>query len=118
MKILAYFFAAIMLLSGVMHIVNPDVYLPMIPNFINPKLANGLAFITEIAVGIMLLMPKYRHYGGLGFALLMIAFLPIHIWDLMKDNPMMGSKMAATVRLIVQFVLIYLGYRIYHKFKN
>lgn len=112
-KILSYFFAAFLILSAIAHLVKPGVYAPMIPDFIPDNVANILAFITELATGILLVLPKYRKWGGLAFMALMIAFLPIHIWDYTKDLPMMGSKMAAIVRIVVQFLLIYAGWWIY-----
>ena len=69
----------------------------------------------EAAIGIALIIPKYRKWGGLGFFLLMIGFLPIHVWDLFKETPAIGSMNAAIIRVLIQFVLIYLGWRIWKK---
>lgn len=107
---LTFLFAALMLMSAVNHIRNPEFYEPMIPSFIPPLFANIVAAIAEALVGIALLIPTYRRWGGLGFFLLMVAFLPIHIWDLMKETPAVGSTNAAIIRLLVQFVLIYAGW--------
>ena len=112
-QILAYLFAVLLIISAIAHIVNPAFYEPLIPDFINSRFANILSFITELAAGILLIVPKYRPWGGLAFMVLMIAFLPIHIWDLTKEAPMVGSKNAAIVRIIVQIVLIYAGWWIY-----
>ena len=43
----------------------------------------------------------------------MVAFLPIHIWDLFKEVPAIGSQNAAIIRLIVQFIFIALTYLAY-----
>ena len=112
-KILAYFFAAILILSGVMHVVKPEAYAAMIPSFIPEIVANILAAIAEIVIGVMLIIPRYRRLGGLGFALLMVAFLPIHIWDLVRDDPAIGSFTGAVIRLIIQFGLIWAGWWIW-----
>ena len=112
-KILAYFFAAILILSGVMHVVKPEAYAAMIPSFIPEIVANILAAIAEIVIGVMLIIPRYRHLAGLGFALLMVAFLPIHIWDLVRDDPAIGSFTGAVIRLIIQFGLIWAGWWIW-----
>jgi len=45
----------------------------------------------------------------------MIAFLPIHVWDLFRAEPAIGSMNAAIIRVLIQFVLIYLGWRIWKK---
>ena len=117
-KILAYFFAAILILSGVMHVVKPEAYAAMIPSFIPEIVANILAAIAEIVIGVMLIIPRYRRLGGLGFALLMVAFLPIHIWDLVRDDPAIGSFMGAVIRLIIQFGLIWAGWWIWKEGKK
>ena len=117
-KILAYFFAAILILNGVMHVVKPEAYAAMIPSFIPEIVANILAAIAEIVIGVMLIIPRYRRLGGLGFALLMVAFLPIHIWDLVRDDPAIGSFTGAVIRLIIQFGLIWAGWWIWKEGKK
>lgn len=102
-----------MFLGAFNHIYAPETYTAFIPEFIPENLANILSTITEGMVGIALIIPKYRKWGGLGFCTLMLAFLPIHIWDLTKEVPAIGSKMAATIRLAVQFLLIAVGWWIY-----
>jgi len=111
--IIVFLLAALMLLGAFNHIYAPETYAAFIPEFIPENLANILSTITEGIVGIALIIPKYRKWGGLGFCILMIAFLPIHIWDLTKEVPAIGSKMAATIRLVVQFLLIATGWWIY-----
>ena len=85
----------------------------MIPEFIPELLANVLSVIAEAGIVILLLVPKYRRLGGLGFMLLMIAFLPIHTWDAFRENPAIGPMPAPVIRLVIQFLLIYAGYWIY-----
>ena len=114
-KILSIFFAVFLVASGILHIVYPEPYAPMIPEFIPEILANGLSAILELVIGALLLMPKYRHWGGLGFMMLMIGFLPIHIWDFLKDEPAIGSKTVAAIRIVIQFLMIYAGLWIWKK---
>ena len=112
-QFLAYLFAVLLIVSAVAHLVNPAFYARLIPDFINARFANILSFITELGAGILLILPQYRPWGGLAFMVLMIAFIPIHIWDWTKERPMVGSKNAAIVRIIIQIVLIYAGWWIY-----
>lgn len=114
-KILPYLLAALLLLSAVGHIVSPAFYAPMIPPFISEALANILAALTEAILGIALLWPRYRKWGGLGFMVLMVAFLPIHVWDVVREDPAVGSRLAAAFRLVMQFVLIYAGWWVWKK---
>ena len=85
----------------------------MIPEFIPEGLANGLSTVVEAIIALMLFIPKYRQWGGLGFALLMVAFLPIHVWDVLREDPVVGPAPAPQIRLVLQFLLIYAGWRIF-----
>ena len=114
-KVLPYVLSVIMLLSAIAHIAMPAVYEPLIPSFISPDLANILTAILEAVVGVLLLLPKYRAWGGLGFGLLMVGFLPIHVWDMLKETPFIGPLPAAIGRVVIQFVLIYAGYWIWKR---
>lgn len=109
-RILPYILAAMMLLGALGHFIAPAEYNAMIPEFISSSLANILAGIVEGVIGVALLLPRYRKWGGLGFMFLMIAFLPIHVWDVTRDEPAIGSTIGAWIRLPLQFVFIYAGW--------
>jgi uncharacterized membrane protein len=117
-KIISVIFAIIMLLGAVGHVVSPEMYAPLIPSFIPEFIAHLFSIVSELGVGIALLVPKYRKYGGLGFMILMVIFLPIHVWDLLREEPFIGSKTIAVVRLFAQFLMIYTGWWIYKKYEN
>ena len=108
-------FAVILSISAIAHVVVPAVFNPLIPPFIPALFANILAALVEGAIAVLLFMPKYRHLGGLGFSMLMLAFLPLHIWELFKEEPLVGPEPLTSIRVVMQFVLIYLGWRIYRK---
>ena len=112
---LSFLFALMMLGGAVGHLVAPELYAGLIPEPIPEALANGLAVVVEGAVGIGLVVPRLRARAGLAFAVLMVAFMPLHIWDFLKEAPMVGSHTAATVRLVVQVLLIIGGVAIYRK---
>ncbi|NND09560.1 MAG: hypothetical protein HKN87_24580 [Saprospiraceae bacterium] len=116
--LVSYLMAALLIAGAVAHVVRPEFYVAMIPSFIPPSLANLLAALAELVVGVAILVPRFRFWGGLGFALLMIAFLPLHIWDLVRADPVMGSASAAFVRLLLQLILIYAGWWIYQSYKK
>jgi uncharacterized membrane protein len=103
----------ILFAGGIAHFVVPHIYNPLIPEFLPALASNIFAGICELVVGLMLLIPKYRSLGGLGFALLMIGFLPLHIWELFREDPLIKPFAVALVRAVMQLVLIYLGWRIY-----
>ena len=107
--------AIFMINGGVQHFLIPDFYLPFVPSFLPYKImiiyASG---IVEIVLGgILLLDKKYAKYGALGILLLMIIFLPIHIWDVFSATPAIGTHQAALIRLPIQFLLIAISWIIY-----
>ncbi|MEM6265807.1 MAG: hypothetical protein AAGI38_25115, partial [Bacteroidota bacterium] len=108
-RILPLVLAVILILSAIGHAFAPEFYAPMIPDFIPEGLANIATMVLEAGIGILLLLPTYRHLGGLGFMVLMIGFLPIHTWDMLRETPAIGPPPAPIIRFLFQFVLIYAG---------
>jgi len=96
-----------MLLGGITHFVNPAMYEPLIPEFLPKSFINYLAGIIEIILGIGVLTKPFRAQAALLILILLIIFLPIHIGDVFKENPAIGSKLLAYIRLPLQFLLIY-----------
>ncbi len=104
--ILAILFGVFLIFGGINHFIKPEMYNPMIPDFL-PKLAiNYITGVVELILGVVVLIPHYRSKAGLGIAILMCLFLPVHIWDVFRDDPAVGSHSAAMIRLPFQFVLI------------
>ncbi|OJJ19493.1 hypothetical protein BKI52_22050 [marine bacterium AO1-C] len=103
-------FGLFLLMGAYRHIAEPAFYTAFVPPFIPENLANILAAVAEGVVGIALLIPKTRKLGALGFTLMMIVFLPIHIWDLFRAKPAIGSFNAAVIRVAIQLVVIYAGW--------
>jgi len=46
---------------------------------------------------------------------MMLVFLPLHIIDIFKENPAIGSHQAAIIRLPVQFLFIAWAWYIHKK---
>ena len=79
--------------GGYNHFVNQAFYLPLIPPYLSTWATeiNLLAGIMEIALGL-LLIPKYtRKYAGWGIILMLIAFIPSHIYFIQKGTFTLGS---------------------------
>ncbi|CAH1000285.1 hypothetical protein LEM8419_01436 [Neolewinella maritima] len=106
MSLLAYGFALILIGAGIYHFVNPQFYHPFMPAWFPKDLANIAGGGAEILIGIAMLVPATRVAGLYAAAGLMLVFLPLHVIDLLRDRPLMGSKLNATIRLIIQVVLI------------
>ncbi len=105
--ILTFLFGAFMVFAGVSHFLKPAMFFPFIPDFLPKEVINYLAGTVEILLGIGVFVPRFRALATLGILLLMVAFLPLHILDVFKEQPAIGSHQAALIRLPLQFVLIF-----------
>ena len=111
--VMRFLFAVFMIFSGVQHLLNPDFYIPFVPSFL--PFTTAIIYssgILEILLGILLIIPKYAKQGALGVLLLMLIFLPIHVWDVFSAMPAIGSHQAALIRLLVQFLFIALAWKL------
>lgn len=99
-------FALILVAAGVYHFINPAFYDPIMPDWFPKRLANAAGGIVEIMIGLAMLYPPTRIVGTYAAAVLMVIFLPLHIWDLTKSRPAIGNHTIAAFRLILQFVFI------------
>lgn len=100
--------------AGVQHFLNPTFFEKVIPPFLS-DFALPIVYISgiiEIAIGLLLFTNKYQRLGALSFFLLMLVFLPLHIWDVFAENPFAGSRNASYIRLVIQFVLIALLWKL------
>jgi uncharacterized membrane protein len=112
---LTFLFGAFMIFGGIIHFLKPEIYLPFIPAFLPQMAINYLAGILEMIIGIGVFIPKFRSIATLGILIMMLAFLPLHIIDVFKENPAIGSHQLALIRLPLQFVLIFWAWFIYKK---
>ncbi len=101
--------------AGINHFWHPAGYLSIIPPYLgNKHFINMLAGMFELLFGIMLMIPNLRKLAALGIVLMLIAFIPAHIY-MIQERVCMGPKPAlciplwlAWVRLIpLQFILIW-----------
>lgn len=98
--------------AGIQHFIKPDFFNAFVPDFLIYKSTIiYVSGIIEIVLGVLLLIPKYTRVAASGILILMLLFLPIHIWDVITDTPAIGSHEAALIRLPMQFVLIALAYK-------
>ena len=111
--ILKFVFAGFFAFAGIMHVIKPKFFKHFIPKPLPKNLVNYIVGLIEFAVGVGLLFPEYRQKSALGIMILLAIFLPIHIWDLFRERPAIGSKKLAIVRVPMQFVLFYFAYLIY-----
>jgi len=99
--------------AGIMHFIKPKIFNRFIPNFLSKLAVNYIAGLLELAIGIGLLINQTTKQAALAMFILMLIFLPIHIWDVFRDKPAIGSKKIAIFRVPLQFLLLYIAYLIY-----
>ena len=96
-----------MLSAGAQHFMKPAFYLPFVPDFLPFREAFvAISGVVEIILGAAALIPRTRSIAGWGIMALMLAFLPVHVWDVFRADPAIGTHGAALVRLPFQFVFI------------
>lgn len=106
--IVAIALGVVFILSGISHFTSPDLSSGLIPDFLPKTVVHIGVGIIEICLGLGAILPATRKKALWGIFILMIGFLPIHIIDLFRAGPVIGSKMVAFIRLLFQFLLIYL----------
>ena len=111
--ILKIFFGILFCFAGIMHVIKPNIFKHFIPDFLPKRLVNYVAGVIEFVLGLGLFFPSTIKNATIGIFMLMILFLPIHIWDVTKERPAIGSKKIAIIRIPLQFLLMYLLYLIY-----
>ncbi|MBY0479678.1 MAG: hypothetical protein K2Q24_18675 [Chitinophagaceae bacterium] len=115
-KIAVYLLGILYVLGGINHFVNPDFYLPLIPDYFPfHSLLNYASGAGEVLAGIAVLIPSTRKIGCNAILFLLIAFLPAHIYFIQKGGCLSESLCVpvwvAWVRLIVIHpILLYWAY--------
>jgi uncharacterized membrane protein len=70
-----------MMVAGINHFLNPDLYLPLIPNYLPyPAYINFISGTLEVALALLLLLPKARLLASWGIIFLLILFIPSHVY--------------------------------------
>jgi uncharacterized membrane protein len=105
--------ALLMCGGGVAHLVSPAsfsgfVFAPLPP--IATVLVTG---VIQLLIGIAALVPKTRARAGLAFAVLCVAYMPLHVWDLFRDDPVIAPLPVAIVRVFLQMAFVWMGWRVW-----
>ena len=110
--IIRYLLALFFVLAGVNHFINPGFYLKIMPPYLPwHLLLVYLSGFLEIALGILLLIPKLTHIAGWGLIALLIAVFPANI-HMAVNHELFPEYRAVSLwlRLPLQFVLMALSY--------
>lgn len=106
--ILKYILAFGFVLAGAYHFVNVNFYLKMMPPYLPAHLfLIYLSGVFEIALGVLLLIPKFSRLAAWGLIALLIAVFPANVF--MAQHAELFPEFSPTalyLRLPLQIVLI------------
>ena len=112
--VLKYGFVIFYLFAGINHFINPDLYLPLIPDYFDSykNLINLAAGLAEVTVAILMFFRSTTKLASYITIAMLIAFIPSHIYFIQKGDLPIGditiTPLIAWVRLlIIHPVLIY-----------
>ena len=107
-----YLLAIGFVLAGVNHFINAPFYLRMMPPVLPaPLFLVYLSGVFEIALGILLLVPKFSRLAAWGLIALLLAVFPANIYMVLNLHLFAEfSPTALYLRLPVQFLLIAWAY--------
>jgi uncharacterized membrane protein len=109
---------ALLLVAGVAHLFAPDLFLRIMPDWTPWKyfwvIVSGIA---ELLLGVGLLLPRWRILAGWLTIAMLAVYIPVHVLDLLRDQPVVGSKLIATVRLPIQLLLMGWVYALLLRFR-
>jgi len=97
--------------GGVLHLLRPDYYLPMMPPYLPWHYALViLSGVAEVLCGVGVLIPATRKIAAWATIALLVAVFPANIHVAMNNVPVFGATEGAGpigyVRLPLQLVLI------------
>ncbi len=110
-KYVQRFFFLLLTIAGGVHLLMPGKYVSFVPEFLPFTMPIiYVSGVIEMVLGVLLLFKRTKYYASLGTIILMLIFLPLHVFDLLRDKPVIGSQTSAILRLLLQFVLIWLAW--------
>lgn len=104
--------SAFLVFAGLTHFANPAFFDAIVPPWLPPneRFWTNISGFAEIAVGLAVLLPKYRKVGALASVALFVAVYPANIfmlWD-WRDRST-AEQVVSWVRLPFQFVFIWIA---------
>lgn len=105
----------VMIAGGLAHLIAPESFAPLVPSFLPTSFVLMATGLLQIGIGLAVLWPGSRPLGGLAFALLCAGYMPLHLWDFVRPDPVFAPPVAATVRVLVQVLFIWIGVMLWRK---
>ena len=106
-----FLLAILMVGAGITHFVNPGFFLKIMPPYFPLHLE--LVYLSgcfEIALGALLLVPRFSRFAAWGIIALLIAVFPANIYLFQNQELVPAPPMVHLLRLLLQIVLVLWAY--------
>jgi uncharacterized membrane protein len=104
--------AAGMVLAGVMHFVRPDRYESIVPPYLPwPAALVAISGVCEVALGVLLVVPRTRRFAAWGLVALLVAVFPANVYLYQHQELLPAPPLLHLLRLPLQAVLIWWAYQ-------
>lgn len=107
-----YLMGVLYILAGMNHFRKPKIYERIIPPYLPAhNTLVVLSGIAEMILGFMILNKNTQQEGAWGIIVMLILFIPVHIYMLQNEKAAMKlPKWLLILRLPLQFALMYWAY--------
>lgn len=107
-----YLMGVLLVLAGMNHFRKPKIYERIIPPYIPaPSAMVMVSGVAEMILGFMLMNKNTQDVAAWGIIVMLIAFIPVHIYMLQDEKAAMKvPKWLLIFRLPLQFGLMYWAY--------
>ena len=106
-----YLISILFIYAGIAHFINPQFYIKITPSFIPFKqFLVDLSGVLEILGGFLILFNQTRRTGVFLLVGLLILFFVVHfdtLFTFQASEDMLLNKSLLSLRIIIQFILIY-----------
>jgi uncharacterized membrane protein len=103
--------ALFMVGAGTMHFIKPDFYVNIMPPYLPLYLELVyLSGVCEIALGVLLLVPRLTRFAAWGIIALLIAVFPANIYVYQNQDVLPAPPILHLMRLPLQGVFILWAY--------
>ena len=103
--------ALFMVGAGTLHFIKPDFYLNIMPPYLPLHLELVyLSGVCEIALGVLLLVPRFSRFAAWGIIALLIAVFPANIYVYQHQDVLPALPIIHFLRLPLQGVFILWAY--------
>jgi uncharacterized membrane protein len=106
-----YLLATFMVAAGTMHLIKPDFYVQLMPPYL--PLHRELVYLSgffEIALGLLLLVPRFSRWAAWGIVALLVAVFPANIYLYQHQDLLPASPVLHLLRLPLQVLFLLWAY--------